>query len=143
MMDDLLKVFVAETSQSLEECEANLDRLRKSPDDAAIVANILKVVRSLREECAVMGLPQLQAAAALGVEAVHAMQGDDPVAVARMVPTAGDRLAKIRGLLDSLEHAAAKSGPNLSSLMTRDTKGSTSTNNSTDPASVHGGDQVL
>jgi uncharacterized protein involved in outer membrane biogenesis len=143
MMDDLLKVFVAETSQSLEECEANLDRLRKSPDDAAIVANILKVVRSIREECAVMGLPQIQAAAALGVEAVHAMQGDDPVAVARMVPTAGDRLAQIRGLLGSLEHAAAKSGPNLSSLMARDTKGSTSTNNSTDPASVHGGDQVL
>jgi len=56
MMDDLLKVFLAETSQSLEECEANLDRPRKSPDDPAIVADILKLVRLLREECAVMGL---------------------------------------------------------------------------------------
>jgi two-component system chemotaxis sensor kinase CheA len=112
MMDDLLRVFLTETSQSLAECEANLHRLTKAPDDAAAVADILKLVRSIREECAVMGLPQLQAAAALGVEAVHAMQGDGPAAVARMAPTVANRLAQIRRLT-AFEHAADKSGLDL------------------------------
>jgi uncharacterized protein involved in outer membrane biogenesis/HPt (histidine-containing phosphotransfer) domain-containing protein len=139
MMDDLLKVFLAETSQSLEKSEANLAKLRTSPDDSAAVADMLQLVRSIREECAVMGLPQLQAAAALGVEAVHAMQGDDPAAVARMAPTAANRLAQIRHLINSLEHAADKSGPNLSSLLARDTMGPAFANNSTEPLSVPAG----
>ncbi|MGH6933808.1 MAG: hypothetical protein ACREEE_15415 [Dongiaceae bacterium] len=66
-MDDLLKVFLVETSQGLGECDADIDRLRAAPNDAAALTSILRLVGSVRETSSFLGLPGLHAAAAAAV----------------------------------------------------------------------------
>jgi hypothetical protein len=105
-MDDLLAAFLADTAQSLGKCEADLDRLRSSPDGATALADMLGLLGSIRKTSAVMGLHELQAAAALAVEAVQAIDGH-PAAVARMAPTVAEHLARMRGLIDALGRSAA------------------------------------
>jgi uncharacterized protein involved in outer membrane biogenesis len=117
-MDDLLAAFLADTAQSLGKCEADLDRLRRSPDGAAALADMLGLLGTIRETSEVMGLRELQAAAALAVEAVQAaIDGEDPTAATGMAPALAEHLARLRGLVDALGRNAtdtSKQEPTLS-----------------------------
>jgi hypothetical protein len=103
-MDDVLKVFLAETSRSLDSCEGDLDRLRQAPQDAAPLAKVVELVRSVAEMSAVLGLRQLRAAAAGGLDALQQVQAGGPGAMARTLPIASDCLAEIRAAIGALGH---------------------------------------
>jgi uncharacterized protein involved in outer membrane biogenesis len=116
-MDDLLAAFLADTAQSLGKCETDLERLRRPVDVAAALADMLGLLGTIKETSEVMGLHELQAAAALAVGAVQAIDGDDPSAAARMVPALAEHLARLRGLVDALGPKAtdaSQQGPTLS-----------------------------
>lgn len=116
-MDEVLKVFLAEASQSLDQCDAGLDRLRKSSEeDASALANVLECVGSIREMSAVLGLRQLHAVAADGITALHEVRDGGAGAAARILPMARNFLAQIRGVIDSLGQVHAEPMCDLPSL---------------------------
>ncbi|MGI4976765.1 MAG: chemotaxis protein CheW, partial [Janthinobacterium lividum] len=59
-MDDLLAEFLAETAESVAELDLALVRLEQTPDDAATLGLIFRLVHTVKGTCGFLGLPRLE-----------------------------------------------------------------------------------
>ena len=66
MMDDLLREFLTETSESLDTVDNQLVRFEQDPSDAKILDNIFRLVHTIKGTCGFLGLPRLEALAHAG-----------------------------------------------------------------------------
>ncbi len=62
-MDELLRDFVTETNESLDVVDVELVRFEQDPNNAAILANIFRLVHTIKGTCGFLGLPRLEALA--------------------------------------------------------------------------------
>jgi two-component system chemotaxis sensor kinase CheA len=62
-MDDLLREFVTETNESLDVVDVELVRFEQDPNNAKILANIFRLVHTIKGTCGFLGLPRLEALA--------------------------------------------------------------------------------
>ncbi len=62
-MDDLLKDFLAETSESLDLLDSEIVELEQRPDDPALLGSIFRVMHTIKGTCGFLGLPRLEAVA--------------------------------------------------------------------------------
>ena len=60
-MKELLKDFLAETGESLERVGAQLIRFEQDPSDARIIANIFRLVHTIKGTSGFLDLPRLEA----------------------------------------------------------------------------------
>ena len=58
-MDDILKDFLAETSDQLDSVAAQLVQFEQEPGDARIIASIFRLVHTIKGTCGFLGLPRL------------------------------------------------------------------------------------
>src|SRR5207237_9523539 len=65
-MDDLLREFLTETSESLDTVDNQLVRFEQDPSDAKILDNIFRLVHTIKDTCGFLGLPRLEARAHTG-----------------------------------------------------------------------------
>ena len=59
-MDDLLADFLTETNENLAELDVALVTLERTPDDAATLALIFRMVHTIKGTCGFLGLPRLE-----------------------------------------------------------------------------------
>src|SRR3954452_4928512 len=62
-MDDLLREFLTETSESLDTVDNQLVRFEQDPNNAKILDNIFRLVHTIKGTCGILGLPRLEALA--------------------------------------------------------------------------------
>ncbi len=62
-MDDLLKEFLTETSESLDVVDVELVRFEQEPNNAEILGRIFRLVHTIKGTCGFIGLPRLEALA--------------------------------------------------------------------------------
>src|SRR3978361_2101692 len=62
-MDDLLREFLTETSESLDTVDNQLVRFEQDPNNAKILDNIFRLVQTIKRTCGLLGLAGLAAAA--------------------------------------------------------------------------------
>ena len=62
-MDDLLREFLTETNESLDVVDVELVRFEQEPNNAKILANIFRLVHTIKGTCGFLGLPRLEALA--------------------------------------------------------------------------------
>jgi two-component system chemotaxis sensor kinase CheA len=62
-MDDLLREFLTETSESLDTVDNQLVRFEQDPNNARILDNIFRLVHTIKGTCGFLGLPRLEALA--------------------------------------------------------------------------------
>jgi two-component system chemotaxis sensor kinase CheA len=62
-MDDLLKEFLTETSESLDVVDVELVRFEQEPNNARILDNIFRLVHTIKGTCGFLALPRLEALA--------------------------------------------------------------------------------
>jgi two-component system chemotaxis sensor kinase CheA len=60
-MDDLLREFLTETSERLDVVDVELVRLERNPDNAYVLANIFRLLHTIKGTCGFLGLPRLEA----------------------------------------------------------------------------------
>src|SRR5919109_5532598 len=60
-MDDLLREFLTETSESLDTVDNQLVRFEQEPNNATILRNIFRLVHTIKGTCGFLGLPRLEA----------------------------------------------------------------------------------
>ncbi len=60
-MDDLLREFLTETSESLDVVDVELVRFERDPNNASILSNIFRLVHTIKGTCGFLGLPRLEA----------------------------------------------------------------------------------
>jgi two-component system, chemotaxis family, sensor kinase CheA len=60
-MDDLLREFLTETNESLGVVDVELVRFEQEPNNTSILANIFRLVHTIKGTCGFLGLPRLEA----------------------------------------------------------------------------------
>ncbi len=62
-MDDLLKEFLAETTEALDMLDSELVELEQRPTDPALLGSIFRIMHTIKGTCGFLGLPRLEAVA--------------------------------------------------------------------------------
>ena len=114
-MDDLLKVFLGETTECLTACWAAVERLRRMPGDSAALGDLLHQVRSVQETSKFLGMSALQASAGLVLESLESASARRPASTDRIVPIAVDGLLRIEAVINAMANAEGEHAPQAAS----------------------------
>jgi two-component system chemotaxis sensor kinase CheA len=101
-MDDLLREFLTETNESLNVLDVELVRFEQDPNNAEILANIFRLVHTIKGTCGFLGLQRLEALAHSAETLMGQFRSGRAVtrdAVSLILTT----IDRIKGLLDALE----------------------------------------
>src|SRR5664279_37153 len=104
-MDDLLREFLTETSESLDTVDNQLVRFEQEPNNAKILDNIFRLVHTIKGTCGFLGLPRLEALAHAAETLMGKFRDGMPVtgqAVTLILSTI-DRIKEILGQLEATE----------------------------------------
>src|SRR3954452_12493167 len=104
-MDDLLREFLTETSESLDTVDNQLVRFEQDPTDAKILDNIFRLVHTIKGTCGFLGLPRLEALAHAGETLMGKFRDGMPVTgqAVTVILSSIDRIKEIRAGLEATE----------------------------------------
>src|SRR5512135_2700286 len=104
-MDDLLRDFLTETSESLDTVDNQLVKFEQEPNDAKILDNIFRLVHTIKGTCGFLGLPRLEALAHAGETLMGKFRDGMPVTAEAVTLILGsiDRIKEILGGLEATE----------------------------------------
>ena len=106
-MDDLLREFLTETSESLDTVDNQLVRFEQDPGDAKILDNIFRLVHTIKGTCGFLGLPRLEALAHAGETLMGKFRDGMPV-TAEAVTLILSSIDRIKEILAGLEATEAE-----------------------------------
>jgi two-component system, chemotaxis family, sensor kinase CheA len=104
-MDDLLREFLTETSESLDTVDNQLVRFEQEPNNAKILDNIFRLVHTIKGTCGFLGLPRLEALAHAAETLMGKFRDGMPVtgAAVTLILTTIDRIKDILSQLEATE----------------------------------------
>src|ERR1700748_586782 len=104
-MDDLLREFLTETSESLDTVDNQLVRFEQDPNNAKILDNIFRLVHTIKGTCGFLGLPRLEALAHAAETLMGKFRDGMPVtgAAVTLILTTIDRIKDILSQLEATE----------------------------------------
>jgi len=106
-MDDLLREFLTETSESLDTVDNQLVKFEQEPNNAKILDNIFRLVHTIKGTCGFLGLPRLEALAHAGETLMGKFRDGMPVK-AEAVTLILSSLDRIKDILAGLEATEAE-----------------------------------
>src|SRR5437588_8727858 len=101
-MDDLLREFLTETSESLDTVDNQLVRFEPDPNNAKILDNIFRLVHTIKGTCGFLGLARLEALAHAAETLMGKFRDGSPV-TGEAVTLVLSTIARIKEILDALE----------------------------------------
>ncbi|MGB6535751.1 MAG: chemotaxis protein CheW [Xanthobacteraceae bacterium] len=101
-MDDLLREFLTETSESLERVDAELVRFEREPNNAKILGNIFRLVHTIKGTCGFLDLPRLEALAHAAETLMGKFRDGMPV-TSEAVTLILSTIDRIKLILDEIE----------------------------------------
>ena len=104
-MDDLLREFLTETSESLDTVDNQLVRFEQDPNNAKILDNIFRLVHTIKGTCGFLGLPRLEALAHAGETLMGKFRDGMPVTAeaVTLILSSIDRIKEILARLEATE----------------------------------------
>jgi two-component system chemotaxis sensor kinase CheA len=104
-MDDLLREFLTETSESLDTIDNQLVRFEQDPNNAKILDNIFRLVHTIKGTCGFLGLPRLEALAHAGETLMGKFRDGMPVTAeaVSLILASIDRIKEILAGLEATE----------------------------------------
>src|SRR5438094_4441673 len=106
-MDDLLREFLTETSESLDTVDNQLVQFEQNPNNARILDNIFRLVHTIKGTCGFLGLPRLEALAHAGETLMGKFRDGMPV-TAEAVTLILSSIDRIKEILAGLEATEAE-----------------------------------
>jgi two-component system, chemotaxis family, sensor kinase CheA len=106
-MDDLLREFLTETSESLDTVDNQLVQFEREPNNAKILDNIFRLVHTIKGTCGFLGLPRLEALAHAG-ETLMGKFRDGMGVTAEAVTLILSSIDRIKEILAGLEATEAE-----------------------------------
>src|SRR5215217_1764161 len=106
-MDELLREFLTETSESIDIVDAELVRFEQDPNNAKILGNIFRLVHTIKGTCGFLNLPRLEALTHAAEALIGKLRDGLPVtseALTLILAT----IDRIKVLLDELERSQAE-----------------------------------
>ncbi|MDN3277907.1 Hpt domain-containing protein, partial [Frankia sp. RB7] len=104
-MDDLLREFLTETSESLDTVDNQLVKFEQEPNNAKILDNIFRLVHTIKGTCGFLGLPRLEALAHAGETLMSKFRDGMPVTgpAVTLILSSIDRIKEILAGLETTE----------------------------------------
>ncbi|MDE2330738.1 MAG: Hpt domain-containing protein, partial [Bradyrhizobium sp.] len=104
-MDDLLREFLTETSESLDTVDNQLVRFEQEPNNAKILDNIFRLVHTIKGTCGFLGLPRLEALAHAGETLMGKFRDGMPVTgeAVSLILASIDRIKEILAGLEATQ----------------------------------------
>ena len=104
-MDDLLREFLTETSESLDTVDNQLVQFEQDPNNAKILDNIFRLVHTIKGTCGFLGLPRLEALAHAGETLMGKFRDGMPVTAeaVTLILSSIDRIKEILAGLEATE----------------------------------------
>ncbi|WP_431205644.1 hybrid sensor histidine kinase/response regulator [Bradyrhizobium betae] len=104
-MDDLLREFLTETSESLDTVDNQLVKFEQEPNNAKILDNIFRLVHTIKGTCGFLGLPRLEALAHAGETLMDKFRCGMPVTAdaVSLILASIDRIKEILAGLEATE----------------------------------------
>src|SRR5438477_10176618 len=104
-MDDLLREFLTETSESLDTVDNQLVKFEQEPNNAKILDNIFRLVHTIKGTCGFLGLPRLEALAHAGETLMGKFRDGMPVTAeaVSLILASIDRIKEILAGLEATE----------------------------------------
>ncbi|MDE2376923.1 hybrid sensor histidine kinase/response regulator [Bradyrhizobium sp.] len=106
-MDDLLREFLTETSESLDTVDNQLVKFEQEPNNARILDNVFRLVHTIKGTCGFLGLPRLEAIAHAGETLMGKFRDGMPV-TAEAVTVILSSIDRIKEILAGLEATEAE-----------------------------------
>ncbi|MFN5485898.1 MAG: chemotaxis protein CheW [Bradyrhizobium sp.] len=106
-MDDLLREFLTESSESLDTVDNQLVQFEQDPNNAKILDNIFRLVHTIKGTCGFLGLPRLEALAHAGETLMGKFRDGMPVR-AEAVTLILSSIDRIKEILAGLAATAAE-----------------------------------
>ena len=105
-MDDLLNEFLTETNESIAVLDVELVELEQNPDSPELLANIFRLVHTIKGTCGFLGLPRLEKVAHAGENVLGKVRDGelkaDPETVSLILESL-DRIKELVGILETTE----------------------------------------
>jgi two-component system, chemotaxis family, sensor kinase CheA len=101
-MDDLLREFLTETSESLNLVDSELVRFEQEPNNGAILGNIFRLVHTIKGTCGFLGLPRLETLTHAAETLMGKFRDGMPV-TAEAVTLILSTIDRIKSILDAIE----------------------------------------
>src|SRR5258707_1523531 len=104
-MDDLLREFLTETSESLDTVDNQLVKFEQEPNNAKILDNIFRLVHTMKGTCGCGGWPRLEALATAGEPLMSKFRDGMPVTAGAVtvILASIDRIKEILAGLEATE----------------------------------------
>ncbi len=103
-MDELLREFLTETNESLDVVDVELVRFEQDPNNAQILANIFRLVHTIKGTCGFLGLPRLAALAHAAENLMGKFRDGAPV-TGEAVTLILSSVDRIKAILDAIEQS--------------------------------------
>ena len=107
-MDDLLADFLTETNENLAELDVALLALERTPDDAATLGLIFRMVHTIKGTCGFLGLPRLERVAHAAENILGQLRDGTLSASPDMVSQILAALDRIKAILSGLSRSGAE-----------------------------------
>src|SRR6201994_3167492 len=124
-MDDLLREFVTETNESLDVVDVELVRFEQDPNNAQILANVFRLVHTIKGTCGFLALPRLETLAHAAETVMGKFRDGMPVtadAVTIILSTI-DRIKKILEEIEALQQEPGGTDADLIEILGRISRG--------------------
>ncbi|MCW5750617.1 MAG: chemotaxis protein CheW [Alphaproteobacteria bacterium] len=102
-MDDLLREFLTETAESINQLDVELVNLEREPDNPALIASIFRLVHTIKGTCGFLGLPRLEHVAHAAENVLGKFRDCELVVTPDSVSLILASIDRIKSLLAALE----------------------------------------
>ncbi|AMN44333.1 hybrid sensor histidine kinase/response regulator [Rhodoplanes sp. Z2-YC6860] len=123
-MDELLRDFLVETNESLDVVDVELVRFEQEPNNAKILANIFRIVHTIKGTCGFIGLPRLEMLAHAAEGLMSKFRDGAPVTgeAVTLVLSTIDRIKDILIIIEKTEREPDGDDAELIALLNRMTQ---------------------
>ncbi len=118
-MDELLSDFLTETNESIDEVDVELVKLEQDPNNPELLANIFRIVHTIKGTCGFLGLPRLEAVAHAAENVLGKIRDGKLDVTAEIVNVVLEALDQIKVLLGELAANEAEPDGNDAELIAR------------------------
>jgi len=107
-MDDLIAEFLTETNESLAAADLALVKLERTPDDAATLSLIFRLVHTIKGTCGFLGLPRLERVAHAAENVLGKLRDGELVATSAVISPVLAALDRIKLIVSGLGATGAE-----------------------------------
>jgi two-component system chemotaxis sensor kinase CheA len=107
-MDDLLREFLTESSESLAMLDLELVKLEQNPNNPDLLGNIFRLVHTIKGTCGFLGLPRLESVAHASENVLGKVRDGELEVTPEIVSLILKSLDRIKSILAALEQTEAE-----------------------------------